>query len=306
MKQRVTLVVPCYNEEQRFQSRAFSEFAGQSPSIRFLFVNDGSTDRTETILKGLCQENGRQFAYLGLAKNSGKAEAVRQGLCEALTQKGDIVGFWDADLAAPLGNLVDLLPLFENYPSLEIVLGSRFPLAGRVIQRKASRAFLGRCFSKVASTLCGLKLYDSQCGAKLFRVTPTLTKLFSHPFQSSWIFDVEFLARHLALKETTSAGKLKQDIWGTIYEHPLRHWHEVKGSKLRSRDFLVAAGELLKIWWSYSKWNPSRGDHLKFLDSAHDTSLVAERTPFDDHPEVIPSPFKETIPRKVTLPSKAA
>ena len=53
--------------------------------------------------------------------------------------------------------------------------------------------YLGRLFATLASTLLDVRIYDTQCGAKIFRSTDDLKIVLSKPFLSSWIFDVELI-----------------------------------------------------------------------------------------------------------------
>src|SRR5204862_330795 len=77
------IVIPCYNEADRLDTQTFYEFACAQPDIRFLFVNDGSTDGTESMLRSLAARNAESLHVCSLAQNAGKAEAVRHGLIEA-------------------------------------------------------------------------------------------------------------------------------------------------------------------------------------------------------------------------------
>ena len=78
-----------------------------------------------------------------------------------------------------------------------------------------------------------LAIYDSQCGAKVFRATPRLEQVLRQPFVSRWIFDVEILARFL---NSWRAEGLNPD--GRIYELPLQTWIDVPGSKVKLNDFI--------------------------------------------------------------------
>ena len=243
----VIIVVPCYNEEKRLDCASFQAFRNPLHTIKFLFVNDGSTDNTLQLLESLRTSNLDRFSVLSLSKNQGKAEAVRQGILTALDSKPDYVGFWDADLATPLDAIPQFVDFAESRRELSMVVGARVKLLGREIQRNSSRHYLGRAFATAASAVLGLAVYDTQCGAKLFRVSPLVTDLFQQPFQSRWIFDVELLAR---LVETTR-GKEMPPADRIIYEFPLTEWRDIAGSKVRFYDFIKAAWELYRIRRKY-------------------------------------------------------
>jgi len=243
----VIIVVPCYNEEKRLNVSAFHGFKNLSHKITFLFVNDGSTDETLRMLESLSASDPNRFSVLNLSHNQGKAEAVRRGILAALTAKPDYVGFWDADLATPLETIPQFVDFAESRPQLSIILGARVKLLGREIQRRSSRHYLGRVFATVASAVLGLAIYDTQCGAKLFKVSPLVTDLFQQPFQSRWIFDVEILAR---LMQITRGNDVPQPD-RLIYEFPLTEWRDIPGSKVRLYDFIKAAWELYRIRRTY-------------------------------------------------------
>ena len=180
-------------------------------------------------------------------ENSGKAEAVRRGFMHGLAKPYDFLGYWDADLATPLDAIPLLQLVFSERPRVEIVCGSRVMLMGRDIQRKAARHYLGRCFATFASIVLRLKIYDTQCGAKLFRATPTLRKIFEKPFVSQWIFDVELIARWMSWRGDLGVHDPNQ----CIYEYPLPVWHDIGGSKVRTGDFVKAGVELYHIYRRY-------------------------------------------------------
>ncbi len=178
--------------------------------------------------------------------NQGKAEAVRQGMVAAMNTYA-LVGYWDADLATPLNEIPNFITTMEGNPNLVCVLGSRVKLLGRNVQRRFYRHYLGRVFATFASMVLVLTVYDTQCGAKLFRSGDILRLAFADRFISRWIFDVEILARlkHLLLRTS-------QDLEQALYEMPLQKWVDVQGSNLKAFDFLQAATELLRIARQYT------------------------------------------------------
>lgn len=240
-----TLVIPCYNEETRLDLDAFDEALRGRSDIRLLFVDDGSTDRTARRIADYIERVGDDRAQLlSLSINSGKAEAVRCGLLQAIRDGASIVGFWDADLATPLEAIFDLLGVLSRRPDIDWVLGARVQLLGRDIQRRALRHYLGRVFATAASIVLSMPVYDTQCGAKLFRVTEELREVLSWRFVSRWVFDVEMISRFAKIRMRDRRAPAVK----SIFEYPLQRWTDVAGSKVRSGDFIKASVELLQIW----------------------------------------------------------
>jgi dolichyl-phosphate beta-glucosyltransferase len=240
---RCVVVVPCYNEEARLRPRQFSEFLARDAQVNFLFVNDGSSDGTLRILECLRAQHPDRIEVLDKQPNGGKAEAVRSGMLHATALPGlAYTGFWDADLATPLEVIPQLLGKLAVNPKLQMIFGARVRLLGHAIHRNPMRHYLGRCFATAVSIVLGLPIYDTQCGAKLFRITPVLESILAVPFESRWIFDVEIIARFLALHNRDASF-----AFDAIYENPLPRWEDVAGSKVRPGDFFVAFWELWKI-----------------------------------------------------------
>src|SRR4051794_12967467 len=243
----IVVVVPCYNEAKRLDAQKFAEFVRSHSDITLLFVDDGSTDDTPLILERIRQQHSRQVCTLRLGVNIGKAEAVRRGLRIALRRGPAMVGYWDADLATPLESVLSFAELLRTRPNFDLVMGSRVALLGRDIQRNGVRHFAGRVFATLASLVLRLPVYDTQCGAKLFRVTPSFAEVISRPFRSRWIFDVEILARLLSSRQHCGGNGDRN----FIYEYPLERWFDVQNSRLKSIDFAIAAIELLAICREY-------------------------------------------------------
>lgn len=230
---KVLLIVPCFNEAQRLK---LDEFMNSSPNISFLFANDGSTDNTSHILSGFC-DNSRFFLY-DSKQNYGKGNiiyhAYQYALREKLLDTFEWIGFWDADLATPLCEVNNML-LLSNY-KIKSIWGSRIFRLEAQIRRSNLRHYLARIFATVISNLLKVKSYDTQCGAKIFKLN-SAKLAFSEPFISKWIFDVEILLR------------LKQE---GIIEYPLKEWYDVPGSKISLRkDILKIGKDIYSLWRKY-------------------------------------------------------
>ena len=239
----LVLVVPCYNEARRLRADVFLEFVRGHPSVGLLFVDDGSTDGTAALHTALVAAEPESIAALRLERNQGKGEAVRRGILEALRASPKMVGFWDADLATPLTMVTDFLSVASARPDIDILLGSRVLLMGRDIRRKAARHYLGRVFATAASLTLDIPVYDTQCGAKVFRATDDLARVFAVGFRSAWVFDVEVLARFLDLPEDGGPPRAQR-----IYELAVPAWHDIPGSKVHASDFVRSVFELMAIW----------------------------------------------------------
>jgi glycosyltransferase involved in cell wall biosynthesis len=243
----IALIVPCYNEAARLDIQAFRTFAAQTPDVLLLFVDDGSLDKTLDILETVREGNEANVGILPCPANGGKSEAVRLGILHALDHFAPrIVGFWDADLATPLNAVTQLARVLDEKPAIEMVFGARVKLLGREVERRAIRHYPGRVFATVVSLLLQLKIYDTQCGAKLFRVGPHIREIFEDPFLSKWIFDVEILARYMQRLKLSPA-----DLSARIYEYPLEKWTDIAGSKLHPSDFLKSFVDLGRIYRCY-------------------------------------------------------
>lgn len=243
------VVIPCFNEAQRLQTQVFCDFLDRTRNVTLVFVDDGSTDDTPLLLERLRQKHPQKVCTLRLTTNVGKAEAVRRGMRVALRRQPEAVGYWDADLATPLDAIPRFVDVLHGRPELDMVMGSRVALLGRDIRRSMVRHFTGRVFATAASLVLRLPVYDTQCGAKLFRVTPGLREIVSQPFRSRWIFDVEILARLVFDAEPANSDITRQ----TIYEYPLEQWHDVQGSRLTLLDFVIAGIDLAGIYWRYRR-----------------------------------------------------
>lgn len=235
--ERIVLVVPCYNEEARLRPAVFLDSLKTKQTLHWLFIDDGSTDATASIIQSMVDQEPERVFLHKLPKNSGKGEAVRQGLRIAFERGATLTGYFDADLATPMSEIFRLLTIF-SVEGRTVLFGARVDLLGRNINRKRWRFWLGRCFAVIASKMLRLKVYDTQCGAKLIRAFPGLKSSIEQPFQSVWLFDVELIHRLINI------GKLTHH---DFFEEPLLVWTDVAGSKVKAKAFFIAIIDLIKI-----------------------------------------------------------
>jgi len=203
-------------------------------------VDDGSQDRTADVLTELVREVPHRIRAIRLAANQGKAGAVRAGILVALAGEPTFVGFWDADLATPLSAVERFVAALDARPQTVGAIGARVKLLGTSIERSAARHYLGRVFATCASIVLGLAVYDTQCGAKLFRNGPLVRAAVGAPFRSRWAFDVELLAR-LERAAERAGPRPTADL---VIELPLEEWRDVRGSKLAPHAMMRAALDL--------------------------------------------------------------
>ncbi|QFS83721.1 putative glycosyltransferase YkoT [Roseivivax sp. THAF40] len=234
---RTIIVVPCYNEAQRLDVGAFHAALEMLPGIDFLFVDDGSRDATLERLQDMAKRAPSRISVLALPRNGGKAEAVRQGLIEATARGAAITGYWDADLATPLDAIGDMLRVLNRHDHVEVIFGSRRPLLGHKIERADNRRLVSRICNALARVALRMPIGDTQCGAKMLRATPSLTRALAAPFQAGWLFDIELFSR-LGTNGTTQAA---------FYEMPLAEWYEIPGSKVSARAVLRAGVQMLGL-----------------------------------------------------------
>lgn len=158
----ISLIIPCYNEEQAlpYLYEELSKVARkmQEQLFEFIFVNDGSKDKTLQVIKSLREKDARVH-YTSFSRNFGKESAIYAGLKAA---KGDYVALLDADLQDP-PSLVE-----EMYQSLK--REDYDCVATRRVDRKGEprvRSFFATRFYKLINKISDTEIVD---GARDFRL----------------------------------------------------------------------------------------------------------------------------------------
>ncbi|RQO66469.1 glycosyl transferase family 2 [Pedobacter sp. KBW06] len=241
----LTIVVPCYNEYQRFPTPTFKHYISSNPAILFCFVNDGSTDDTLSILNELKNLSPENVLILPLSYNVGKAEAIRFAVNHNKGEKRSAyIAFLDADLSTPIGELLRVFSIMKKQ-NLLLAFGSRVFVFGSNIKRVALRHYFGRVMATMTSLILDLAIYDTQCGIKIFK-SDLADQLFFKKFISRWLFDVEIFAR---IKMLYGADQLT----GIMKEVPLIEWIEKGDSRIKFVDVIKVPYLLMKIKVAYRK-----------------------------------------------------
>jgi glycosyltransferase involved in cell wall biosynthesis len=218
------VIVPCYNEANRFPEEQFKQFLSSHPTVQLILVNDGSSDNTLSFLTALAAAFPQQVETLSLLKNQGKADAVQEGMLLALKQSSsDRFAYLDADLSTSLEECTLLAEKINTETGF--VFGSRILKTDNRIERKWHRFFIGRVIATVISKMLGISVYDTQCGCKVFdrKLVPIA---FEAPFSSRWLFDVEIFFRLInALGGKKMVAQAK--------EVPLEQWIDKEDSRVK-------------------------------------------------------------------------
>lgn len=158
---RVSIIVPVYNEE-----RTIEELVKRLKEVpldkEVIIVDDGSTDGTREILKGIREEG---FRVISLPRNLGKGAAIRAALPFL---RGDVVVIQDADLEYNPKELPELLkPILEDEE--QVVYGSRF-LRGKP-RMYPLNLLANKILAWTATLLLGRRLTDEATCYKAFKTS---------------------------------------------------------------------------------------------------------------------------------------
>ncbi|MFC1453112.1 glycosyltransferase [Verrucomicrobiota bacterium] len=237
---KLSVIVPAHNEEARV-GRMLDAYlphfsARYGNEVEFIVVVNGSTDRTDEVVR----EYAVRYPCMQCVvepKRIGKGGALLLGFQRA---SGDLVGFVDADGATPPAAFDDLVGELGDAGA---VIASRWRRGADVSPRQPwSRRMASRVFNTLVRLGFGLRLTDTQCGAKLMR-REVLAKILPNLGITRWAFDVDLLFQ---LKRQGCA----------IREIPTT-WHDVAGSKLeigRASVEMLAALVRLRLLYSPFRW----------------------------------------------------
>lgn len=158
----LSVIVPCFNEEPSLPI-FFDELQKVSTElamdVEYLFINDGSTDRTLEVMKELYRKNSETVRFLSFSRNFGKESAMFAGLSEA---KGDFVTIMDADMQDPPELLVEMFQLLKE-KDLDCVAARRSTRTGEPMLR----SFFSKSFYWLVNKIGDVELVS---GVRDFRL----------------------------------------------------------------------------------------------------------------------------------------
>lgn len=238
------IVIPCYNEEKKIPINEYISFIEDNPTVLLCFVNDGSNDNTLEIINSIKEKHREKVDIFSYSKNAGKAEAVRQGIhyCNS-KYNHSYIAYLDADLSTTLQECIEMKKYFIN--DVNFCFGSRIQRIGAVIERKFFRFLTGRIIATFISNILKLKVYDTQCGCKLFSKDISVI-LFEDKFISRWLFDVEIFFRMIILYG-------RKEVFNKMIEIPLSRWIDKGDSKVKLTYFFKLWYDLYRINKKYKR-----------------------------------------------------
>ncbi|MFC1626932.1 glycosyltransferase [Patescibacteria group bacterium] len=236
-KKKISVVIPLYNEELRFEKgfKVCKGFANRFPGWEFIFVNDGSTDKTKQLVKKAIKDKSA-MRLISYEKNQGKGYALKQGVKEAVKP---LILICDIDFSTPLSELTNLYPFIKK---AEVVIGSRKVQGANILKHQPKmREWLGKQFTNLSKLVLRLKVSDVTCGFKLFKKQAG-KKLFGLSRIKRWGYDAEilFLAKKHKMKmvdvpvtwqndERTKVSMVR-DIIQSLIDLWLIRWNDLLGN----------------------------------------------------------------------------
>ena len=210
---KISIIIPCYNEEltiPHFYKEIDSITKKMKNDFEFIFINDGSIDKTINIIKEYSKKDKR-IKYISFSKNFGKEAAMLAGL---ELSSGDYVSIMDADLQDPPSLLPKMYELLTNKKN------DYDCVATRRINRKGEpiiRSFFAKKFYKIINKISNIEMVDGARDYRLMtrQMVDAIINLKEYNRYSKGLFQfVGFNTKWIEFENTTRiAGKTKWSFW---------------------------------------------------------------------------------------------
>ena len=210
---KISIIVPCYNEEQAIPF-FYDEITKIAESLKedfeFIFVNDGSSDKTINIIKEYAKKDKR-VKYINFSRNFGKEAAMYAGL---ELSSGDYVAIMDADLQDPPSLLPEMISILEDENNEYDAVGTR-----RVTRKGEPpiRSFFARKFYKIINKMSKVEMVDGARDYRLMKrqVVNSILELKEYNRYSKGLFEfVGYKTKWLEFENVKRvAGETKWSFW---------------------------------------------------------------------------------------------
>lgn len=211
-KKKISLIVPCYNEEEAlplFYAETAKVLKGMKTDYEIVLVDDGSKDNTFEVMKSIAEDD-KKVRYISFSRNFGKEAAMYAGFCNAT---GDYVAVMDADMQDPPSLLPQMYEILEE--------GEYDSVATRRVSRKGEskiRSWFARLFYRIINRISDADIVD---GARDFRLmkremVDAIVSMSEYNRFSKGIFGwIGFRTYWLPYENVERvAGKTKWSFWG--------------------------------------------------------------------------------------------
>ena len=222
---QVTVVLPCYNEQEHVLSeveRITTTMDASGYNYELLVIDDASTDNTLEVLRS-AEPNYPRMRLLPFHRNGGSGTARRVGTQQA---RGQIVVWTDADMSYPNERIPDLVRILEEDPTIDQVVGARSSEEGTYKFLRVPAKWLIR---KVAEYLSNTKIPDLNSGLRAFRreVSLPYLRLLPPGFSCVTTITMSFLhnqhdIRYIPISYAKRAGKSKFHFVKDAYRYILQ------------------------------------------------------------------------------------
>lgn len=231
MSIKLSVIVPCYNEESRIEDgfgHYWSYLKKQKYPWELIFVDDGSRDRTYDLIK-IAAKDDKRVKVIHYSPNRGKGYAIIQGVKAAT---GVYILFSDIDHSVPIATIESFYRYFEE--GADVVIGSRRVEGAKIlVHQKPLREFLGRGFTLLVRLAIDCKIRDATCGFKAFK-KEAADEIFKKLTVFDWAFDAEIIY-------------LCKKLGFIVAQAPVT-WSDVRGTKVSLiRDIARSLLGLFKI-----------------------------------------------------------
>lgn len=222
MSELLSIIVPCYNEEEMI-SRFFNEVESIELPIEreYIFINDGSSDKTLMEIKKVYKESKNKVRYISFSRNFGKEAGIYAGLESA---RGDFIVLMDVDLQDPPELLPEMVHTLIKEDKLDCI-------GTRRVNRKGEppvRSFFAKSFYKIINMISETEIVDGARDYRMMRrpMVDSILQISEYNRFSKGIFSwvgyeteyIEFENREREHGQTTWSfwGLLKYSIDGIV------------------------------------------------------------------------------------------